>query len=68
MKTPSEETAWRRKNAHRRCPGCGAYSLERVPGERLNPETHFPGVVYRVCGGCGWESPVRPRRRRGGLP
>lgn len=58
----AEEKAWRRKNAHRRCPKCGAYTLERISGEKLDPTTHFAGIVYAICNGCGYDMPVRSRR------
>jgi len=58
-----EDKAFRRKNARHRCPRCGAYSLEVISGEKLNPETHWPEVKYKICGGCGYEIAITGKRR-----
>lgn len=48
------------------CSRCG-HAVRIVDGAQLNPSTHFAGVMYRVCNGCGHEEAQRTRRKKGSL-
>jgi len=50
-----------------KCVRCAGMSTRTVDGATLEPSSHFAGVLYKVCGGCGHEQIVRQRRRRRGL-
>lgn len=46
------------------CPRCGSGSIRTVPGEQLDQADHFAGILYRLCGACGYEAVKRARKRR----
>jgi len=49
------------------CTRCAGTNTRTVDGATLNPSDHFAGIMYKVCGGCGYEQILRTRRRRGSL-
>ena len=55
----------RERNRRRayRCTQCGGPTTE-IDGAQLSSDGHFPGVTYKVCGGCGFEAvkKIRPLR------
>lgn len=46
------------------CQRCSSYSVLDRDGAQLDRDSHFPGVIYRVCQACGFEAVLQPRRRR----
>jgi hypothetical protein len=59
MKTTEQRDTIRENNRRRKnCSRCGA-PTRLLSG--LNDESHFPGVVYKCCDGCGHEVATRKR-------
>lgn len=66
----SDEERTRRGDRNRErayyCARCGHFT-ERKDGSELAPESHFAGITYKVCNGCGHEEALRTRKRKGRL-
>jgi hypothetical protein len=48
------------------CSRCG-HVVRIVDGAELDPASHFAGIKYRVCGGCGHDAAQRQRRTKSSL-
>lgn len=60
----SEEHREAIKAANRRrgnCPQCGGSSVGRKDGKDVGG---MPGIIYKVCNGCGWTSSVTKRNTK----
>jgi transposase-like protein len=57
-----DEQRRRMQNRSTRCEHCGATNARIVSGAELDQSCHFPGIMYKVCPGCGHESVVRSKR------
>lgn len=66
MMTTEQRDALRERN-HRRavaCGRCGSMNTREVYGKDLPSDSHFPDVLYKVCGACGFDDVKRRGRRR----
>lgn len=61
-----QREALRERNRRRAiaCSRCGSTRTYEADGSELDRESHFAGVTYRVCPGCGNEDVKRLRRAR----
>lgn len=58
----------RNQMRHITCRRCGAMGTREVDGSTLG-DGGFPGLLYRVCGGCGYVYPLKkptPKPRKEG--
>lgn len=53
----------RKRNQRRgNCRRCGSPSVRRMDGKDAGPDC-FAGILYDVCGGCGFTNP-KPKARK----
>lgn len=48
------------------CQRCGNQHVRKVDGSQLDPETHWAGILYKVCNACGHEQVMRAGPRGSG--
>ena len=58
-----EEQRKRMQGRGFKCTRCGSYGTTVHDGAELDPSSHFAGIKYRVCGGCGNERVVKSPRK-----
>ena len=62
-----EEQRKRMQGRGFKCARCGSYGTTVHDGAELDQSSHFAGIKYRVCGGCGHESVIKSRAKKSEL-